>query len=133
MVRNPNSQFQENKMKREVLKALLGFQGDPFEALLGEPKAPVATGKWGCVIFGGDNELKTLLQWIAASAAGRTLVYMAFGDKSLSGMQQTLNQIKEKFKTTADLFAAVLQVVALRGSFPRYSRQWSLWRELLRL
>lgn len=27
----------------------------------------IATGNWGCGAFGGDVELKTLLQWIAAS------------------------------------------------------------------
>ena len=27
----------------------------------------IATGNWGCGAFGGDVELKSLLQWIAAS------------------------------------------------------------------
>ena len=27
----------------------------------------IATGNWGCGAFGGDMELKSLLQWIAAS------------------------------------------------------------------
>jgi len=27
----------------------------------------VATGNWGCGVFGGDPEVKTIIQWLAAS------------------------------------------------------------------
>lgn len=27
----------------------------------------IATGNWGCGAFGGDPELKTIIQWLAAS------------------------------------------------------------------
>lgn len=27
----------------------------------------VATGNWGCGVFGGDPELKATIQWLAAS------------------------------------------------------------------
>lgn len=27
----------------------------------------VATGNWGCGAFGGDPEVKTIIQWLAAS------------------------------------------------------------------
>ena len=32
---------------------------------------PFATGNWGCGAFGGDPELKSLMQWVAASYWGR--------------------------------------------------------------
>ena len=32
---------------------------------------PIVTGRWGCGAFGGDEELKLLVQWMAASVAGR--------------------------------------------------------------
>eukprot|EP00249_Psilotum_nudum_P021507 c28133_g1_i2 orf=76-1968(+) len=45
-------------------------------------KVGIATGNWGCGAFGGDIELKSLLQWIAASQAGRPFVhYYTFGDQ----------------------------------------------------
>ncbi|KAL2922419.1 Poly(ADP-ribose) glycohydrolase 1 [Bienertia sinuspersici] len=29
--------------------------------------AGIATGNWGCGAFGGDPEVKTVIQWLAAS------------------------------------------------------------------
>ena len=40
---------------------------------------PVATGNWGCGAFKGDPQLKSMLQWAAASAAGRPqMIYCTF-------------------------------------------------------
>jgi hypothetical protein len=40
----------------------------------------LATGNWGCGAYGGDPQYKLLLQWLAASYAGRDLIYFPFGD-----------------------------------------------------
>ena len=46
---------------------------------------PVATGNWGCGVFRGDPELKAVIQWVAASAAGcPVVVYHTFGDRRIS-------------------------------------------------
>lgn len=46
---------------------------------------PVATGNWGCGVFGGDPEFKSLLQWMAASRANvPKLRYYTFGDTRVS-------------------------------------------------
>ena len=46
---------------------------------------PVATGNWGCGVFRGDPELKAVIQWVAASAAGcPVVVYHTFGDRRMS-------------------------------------------------
>ena len=52
----------------------------------GEPRLrPVATGNWGCGVFKGDPELKAVIQWAAASAAGcPVVVYHTFGDQRMS-------------------------------------------------
>ena len=43
---------------------------------------PVATGNWGCGAYGGDPQLKAILQWAAVSAAGRpAMLYHPFGDR----------------------------------------------------
>ncbi len=43
---------------------------------------PIATGNWGCGAFGGDPQLKSLIQWLAASQAGCPAVYYyTFGDQ----------------------------------------------------
>lgn len=39
----------------------------------------IATGNWGCGVFGGNLPLKSMLQWLAASQAGRPFVlYFSF-------------------------------------------------------
>ena len=37
---------------------------------------PIVTGRWGCGAFGGDDELKFLIQWVAASEANREMVFL---------------------------------------------------------
>lgn len=32
-----------------------------------EDDVGIATGNWGCGAFGGDPEVKTIIQWLAAS------------------------------------------------------------------
>jgi len=65
-------QFYEVVMKRELNKAFAGFWSAEKEP------PPVATGLWGCGAFGGNPELKALIQMMAASLAGRRLVFFAY-------------------------------------------------------
>ena len=46
IVKNEREQYSTPSMKREILKAALGFQGDPFEDAIHATRAGVATGKW---------------------------------------------------------------------------------------
>lgn len=44
----------------------------------------IATGNWGCGAYGGDPQLKSMLQWAAASSAGRPeVIYFPFSDKRM--------------------------------------------------
>ena len=47
------------------------------------PVAHIATGNWGCGVFGGDVQLKALLQWAAASSLGLTVQYFSMGHPML--------------------------------------------------
>lgn len=54
------------------------------------------TGNWGCGVFKGDLKLKFLIQWIAASLAGKKLIYCPYGDysqfdKVLSDLQKIIS------------------------------------------
>lgn len=40
----------------------------------------VATGNWGCGVFGGDPELKSMIQWLAASQVPFLILIIAFLD-----------------------------------------------------
>ena len=75
----------------EVLSSLtvcgaVKIAGASLEAPTGEPRLrPVATGNWGCGVFKGEPELKAVIQWVAASAAGcPVIVYHTFGDRRMS-------------------------------------------------
>ncbi|XP_031660527.1 poly(ADP-ribose) glycohydrolase isoform X1 [Oncorhynchus kisutch] len=78
--RNFLEQFHPEKMNRELNKAYCGFSrpGERSQDL-----SAVATGNWGCGVFGGDARFKALLQILAASEAGRDVAYFTFGDSVL--------------------------------------------------
>ncbi|KAM5548321.1 hypothetical protein ABKV19_002332 [Rosa sericea] len=49
----------------------------------------IATGNWGCGAFGGDPEVKAIVQWLAASQARRPFIsYYTFGMKALENLDQ---------------------------------------------
>lgn len=71
---SPAEQFTPKCILRELNKALIGFtlpEDSRFKA--------IATGKWGCGVFHGDNHLKFVIQWLASSAAGgHPLIFHSF-------------------------------------------------------
>ncbi|XP_045214915.2 poly(ADP-ribose) glycohydrolase-like isoform X2 [Mercenaria mercenaria] len=75
------AQFQQGTVKRELNKAYCGF------AQLGKKTTgtlpAICTGNWGCGAFGGDKQLKALIQLMAAAKAGRDLCYFTFDDEGL--------------------------------------------------
>lgn len=90
---SPAQQFEKYRVLRELNKAYSGFTsrvaGDDSRT---RTLIPVATGNWGCGAFKGDKPLKTLIQWLAASRAGRSLKYYTFKDASLSRQQVEITQ-----------------------------------------
>ena len=65
----------------------------------------IATGNWGCGIFGGDHELKFFQQWIAASFAGvERLDYFSFGAKEMLQLTNKLDKIKQKYINANKLY-----------------------------
>ncbi|KAJ8365692.1 hypothetical protein SKAU_G00145230 [Synaphobranchus kaupii] len=73
-------QFQPDKINRELNKAYCGFARPGVKS---QNLSAVATGNWGCGVFGGDTMLKALLQILAAAEAGRDVAYFTFGDEQL--------------------------------------------------
>uniref|UniRef100_A0A3B5QQZ4 poly(ADP-ribose) glycohydrolase n=1 Tax=Xiphophorus maculatus TaxID=8083 RepID=A0A3B5QQZ4_XIPMA len=78
--RNFLEQFHPDKLNRELNKAYCGFSHSEKES---QNLAAVATGNWGCGVFGGDTRLKALIQMLAAAEAGRDVAYFTFGDNQL--------------------------------------------------
>jgi len=77
--RSRADQFQRNNIDRELNKAFVGF----FNEDEGDEPSCIATGNWGCGAFGGDPQLKSLIQLMAAAENGRDLLYFTFGDEDL--------------------------------------------------
>ncbi|XP_020243800.1 poly(ADP-ribose) glycohydrolase 1-like isoform X1 [Asparagus officinalis] len=70
----------------------LGFNGHLTNEIC-QNETGIATGNWGCGAFGGDLELKTIIQWLAASQALRPFIhYYTFGDAALQRLEQQVSQ-----------------------------------------
>ena len=80
-------QFDPDKMLRELRKAFVGFSDHGGEASSGT-FTTIATGNWGCGAFGGYVDLKAVLQWMAASMAGRPVRYYPFKDPIHGRLEQ---------------------------------------------
>lgn len=68
----------------------------------------VATGNWGCGAFGGDPQLKSMLQWVAASSCKcPALIYYTFKDRKVSGLKQAVDVIVERKWGVKELFQKI--------------------------
>lgn len=106
-----DGQFKKQGILRELNKAYSGFTNkvtgdDDTDA---KTRTPVATGNWGCGAFGGNKSLKTLIQWMAASRAGRKVKYSTFKDTKLCDRQTRLAEnLLGKNVTVGDLYRILL-------------------------
>ena len=100
-------QLQKQSIDREIHKAMAAFTHPTL--------THVATGNWGCGVFGGDPELKLVIQLIASSAAGQSMRYHSFGDQRLNqdAVGELTKAIKKHKHTTTSLYTALLQSAAL--------------------
>ena len=93
---NQAEQYSPKLLMRELNKALAGFscQGN----------RTISTGLWGCGVFGGHPQLKTLIQWCAASLVGKSLVLFTADDERLNGCQELLQLLFAQRVTVAELW-----------------------------
>jgi len=97
-------------MLRELNKALAGFK--PAHPSIAKAFPTVATGNWGCGVYGGHTDLKALLQWMAASEAGVSMRYFPFNEKNLGNRLKKLSQIFDLNKITVGSLWSVLQTLS---------------------
>ncbi|CAK9203298.1 unnamed protein product [Sphagnum jensenii] len=70
----------------------------------------IATGNWGCGVFGGNLELKSLLQWLAASQAGRPyMLYFSFQDPRAKRLQEVADWILQEQWCVGELWSILLE------------------------
>ena len=100
-------QYSESVILRELNKAHTAFNHD-YPA----PGSAIATGNWGCGAYGGHVQLKSMLQWIAASACGRPVIYFTFRDQNCDGLEEMTRFLKERNLTAGRLFEEVKSFAA---------------------
>lgn len=60
---NPDDQFKEDKIERELRKSFVGFC--PLGSADSKHHSVVATGNWGCGAFRGNKQLKCMFGYLA--------------------------------------------------------------------
>jgi len=110
-------QYEEPLIRRELQKAYVACLGDPAEAA-GERRPAFATGNWGCGVFGGDPQIKALIQWLAASVAGRDLAYFPYGDNRVAELAAVFEAISARGMSCRNLYG-LLQGHQPGGVFAR--------------
>ena len=100
-------QYSKDSIVRELNKAYCGFSFELPTDKEGK-LAPLATGNWGCGAFEGDKEVKTLIQWMAASRVGRSTQYYTFRDKHLAGRQREVVKTLLEHKVTVGQLYTIL-------------------------
>ena len=93
------NQYSRKAIKRELDKAFCGFAKSVFDKE-GEELIPIATGNWGCGVFGGFFDLKVLIQLMAAAHAGRSVKYFTFKEPGLSSAIKDIHQYLIQHKLT---------------------------------
>ncbi|ESW29058.1 hypothetical protein PHAVU_002G039900 [Phaseolus vulgaris] len=76
----------------------------------------VATGNWGCGVFGGDPEIKTIIQWLATSQALRPFIaYYSFRLKVLQSLDEVAQWILSQGWTVGDLWNKLVEYSTSRS------------------
>ena len=106
---SPDQQFYPYWCNREVNKAWVGFKGSETCVLAAGHAGPISTGNWGCGVFGGNLQLKALLQLCAASEVMRPVRYHTFGNAALAvGLRHVWATAKSKGLLVGDVYSALL-------------------------
>jgi len=109
-------QWKLESILRETNKAYAGFVHCKDK--------PIATGNWGCGVFGGHPQLKALLQWMAASEADKDLEYCAFNTESVCQPLVEIHQkLVDKKMTVGQLFQLVVKLGVTETPFEDILKQ----------
>ena len=93
-------------INRDIYKAFAGFYLTNVDMFF---EKSIATGNWGCGIYGGNFELKFLEQWLAASfSMVQRLDYYTFDKAEMQNVIKCYEFIKNKFVTASNLYRALI-------------------------
>ncbi|KAJ8031100.1 Poly(ADP-ribose) glycohydrolase [Holothuria leucospilota] len=105
------SEAGENVRKIKVLQQI------HEQSLLGD-QCPIATGNWGCGAFGGDPQLKSLIQWMAASQAGVPVVYyFSYGDRRVEELSDVVQLLRMRGWTVGKMVQLIREYCHQKTAF----------------
>ncbi|CAJ0602073.1 unnamed protein product [Cylicocyclus nassatus] len=108
------AQYRVENIDRELNKAYAGFTTRT------EVSPPIATGNWGCGVFGGDKELKSLIQMMAAAKVGRAMIYYTFSNEMFeASMNNLYEKLVQKKATVGMIYKALVTYRQERERNPR--------------
>lgn len=115
------AQYTAKNMQRDIRKAYISFASTC-------PKATIATGNWGCGAFGGDPQLKFLIQLMAAAVAKKPLMYftvddlMAWETDNITPLSYELRDLLQLVShlDVASIFRSLLNYESDYGSILKY-------------
>ena len=100
-------QLGAGEIDRELSKALVGFSSDE-----GNVVDQVATGRWGCGAFAGDDELKFIIQWLACSASNKKMLYLLWETPTAGNIRTLIHSVQSTL-TVSDIYKALTKVTNL--------------------
>jgi len=81
-------QYGENKVYRELNKSYVGFSAEGNKEI-------ISTGSGGCGIYGGNPQLKFVMQWIATSVNNKKMAYNV--REELNEYFKDVEEIRKKY------------------------------------
>lgn len=116
----PLEQFFEGYIRRELRKAFTGFAIRTAWSF-----DQIATGNWGCGVFGGDLHLKSLIQLMAASLARRPLVFFTFGKVLFAQeLEELVKLLQAEGVTIGKLYRLIIKYCKSGIAQPRCLFEW---------
>ncbi|CAN4095620.1 unnamed protein product [Withania somnifera] len=108
-----SSQATEEPLGNHLIR---NHEGVSCQSLDNQHEIGVVTGNWGCGAFGGDPQLKAMLQWIAASQAMRPFIlYYTFGLEALQMLDQVTQWIVSHKWTAGELWSVLVEYSSQRS------------------
>jgi len=104
VIKEDQHQYFPASIVRELNKAFCGF----VDLYSPPPLAPIATGHWGCGAFKGSKELKSIIQLMAASQAGRSIYFYPFNDSEFETALLSIYELLKHAKVL-DLYKALME------------------------
>lgn len=107
---DPQEQFKQSFIDRELNKSYCGF----FST-----EKKIATGLWGCGVFLGNKELKSIIQLMSASHSQKKgILFYTFGNEQFSKeFKQIYKLITSMNFTVSDLYQILLSKPENKGLF----------------